>query len=201
MRNWWHFPANDAAFVPVVEHDAWPTALASALGKVTGFSLHAGVATRANERDKLERLCRYIARPAVSTKRLSLTRNGQVRYELKTPWRNGTTHVLFEPLDFIARLVALAPAKPAWRFARSARSLAGVPISASPNPESTSPVTIAQARARVRFGRRPRSTRVKPLRVQARATARLTRRAGNGGSAVSPQAKKRSRNAESSCKQ
>ena len=57
----------------------------------------------------LERLCRYIARPAVSTKRLSMTRNGQVRYELKTPWRNGTTHILFEPLNFISRLVALVP--------------------------------------------------------------------------------------------
>jgi len=83
--------------------------LASAVGQVAGFSLHAGVAARANERDKLERLCRYIARPAVSTKRLSMTRNGQVRYELKTPWRNGTTHILFEPLDFISRLVALVP--------------------------------------------------------------------------------------------
>ena len=50
----------------------------------------AGVATKVNERAKLERLCRYITRPSVSTKRLSLTRNGQVRYELKTPWRNGT---------------------------------------------------------------------------------------------------------------
>ena len=79
------------------------------VGNVAGFSLHAGVATRAHERDKLERLCRYIARPAVSTKRLSLTRNGQVRYELKTPWRNGTTHVIFEPLDFISRLVSLVP--------------------------------------------------------------------------------------------
>ncbi len=36
-------------------------------------------------------------------------RNGQVRYELKTPWRNGTTHVIFEPLDFISRLVSLVP--------------------------------------------------------------------------------------------
>jgi hypothetical protein len=63
----------------------------------------------ASEWEKLESLCRYIARPAVSTKRLSLTRNGQVRYELKTPYSNGTTHVLFEPLDFIARLVALVP--------------------------------------------------------------------------------------------
>jgi len=79
------------------------------VGNVAGFSLHAGVAARAHERDKLERLCRYIARPAVSTKRLLMTRNGQVRYELKTPYRNGTTHVIFEPLDFISKLVALVP--------------------------------------------------------------------------------------------
>jgi len=81
----------------------------NSVGETAGFSLHAGVATKANERAKLERLCRYITRPAVSTQRLSLTPNGQVRYELKTPWRNGTTHVIFEPLDFISRLVALIP--------------------------------------------------------------------------------------------
>ena len=52
------------------------------VGNVAGFSLHAGVATQTNERTKLERLCRYITRPAVSTKRLSMTRNGRVRYEL-----------------------------------------------------------------------------------------------------------------------
>ena len=96
------------------------------VGEAAGFSLHAGVAAKDNERAKLERLCRYISRPALSTKRLSLTRNGQVRYELKTPWRNGTTHIIFEPLDFtapahpcargisasmhvISRLVALVP--------------------------------------------------------------------------------------------
>ena len=32
-----------------------------------------------------------------------------MRYELKTPYRDGTTHVVFEPLDFIARLAALVP--------------------------------------------------------------------------------------------
>jgi hypothetical protein len=79
------------------------------VGKVAGFSLHAGVAARAHDREKLERLCRYISRPAVSEKRLSLLSNGHVRYELKTPYRDGTTHVLFEPMDFIARLVALVP--------------------------------------------------------------------------------------------
>jgi len=30
-----------------------------------------------------------------------------VRYTLKTPYRDGTTHVVFEPLDFMARLAAL----------------------------------------------------------------------------------------------
>ena len=32
-----------------------------------------------------------------------------MRYELKSPWRNGTTHVEFEPIDFIAKLAALVP--------------------------------------------------------------------------------------------
>ena len=73
------------------------------------FSLHAGVAASAHQRDKLERLCRYITRPAVSEKRLSLTNQGQIRYELKTPYRDGTAHVIFEPVDFIAKLTALVP--------------------------------------------------------------------------------------------
>ena len=42
----------------------------------------------------IERLCRYISRPALSEKRLSLTPNGNVRYPLKTPYRDGTTHVM-----------------------------------------------------------------------------------------------------------
>ena len=74
-----------------------------------GFSLHAGVIAEVHQRDKLERLCRYVSRPAVSEKRLALTSNGQVRYELKTPYRDGTTHVIFQPLDFIAKLAALVP--------------------------------------------------------------------------------------------
>ena len=32
-----------------------------------------------------------------------------MRYQLKTPYRDGTTHVIFEPLDFIAKLAALVP--------------------------------------------------------------------------------------------
>jgi Putative transposase len=79
------------------------------VGKIAGFSLHAGVASKTRDRKKLERLCRYIARPAVSEERLALIFQGKVQYELKTPYRNGTTHVLFEPLDFMAKLAALVP--------------------------------------------------------------------------------------------
>jgi hypothetical protein len=61
----------------------------------------------ADEPDKLERLCRYISRPAISEQRLSITKQGQVRYELKTPYRDGTSHVFFSPVDFIGRLGAL----------------------------------------------------------------------------------------------
>ena len=82
---------------------------AAGVGKVAGFSSRAGVTAHADDRQKLERLCRYISRPAVAEKRLSLTPNGNVRYELKTPHCDGTTHVIFEPVDFIARLAALMP--------------------------------------------------------------------------------------------
>ena len=63
----------------------------------------------AHEGEKLERQCRYLTRPAVSTERQSLTAQGTIRYRLKTPYRDGTTGVVFEPLDFIARLAGLVP--------------------------------------------------------------------------------------------
>jgi hypothetical protein len=46
-------------------YDPYESTTATA-GKVAGFSLHASVAAKAHERDKLERLCRYITRPPVS---------------------------------------------------------------------------------------------------------------------------------------
>lgn len=55
----------------------------SQVAKTSGFSLHAGVAAQAWEPQKLERLCRYIPRPAVSEKRLSLTPTGNIRYDVK----------------------------------------------------------------------------------------------------------------------
>jgi len=41
---------------------AWDDSFGNEVGKVAGFSLHAGVAAKADERQKLERLCRYVSR-------------------------------------------------------------------------------------------------------------------------------------------
>jgi hypothetical protein len=71
--------------------------------------LHAGISAKGSEREKLEHLARYVSRPPLSSERLALTEGGQVRLTLKTPYRDGTTHVIFEPEDFIARLAALVP--------------------------------------------------------------------------------------------
>ena len=79
------------------------------VAKANGFSLHAGVSCEGRQKNKWERLCRYIARPPVAVPRLSLSSTGKVVYTLKTPYRDGTTQVAFEPVDFIARLAALVP--------------------------------------------------------------------------------------------
>jgi hypothetical protein len=64
----------------LVMRSIWSPSVASAevfapaVGNVAGFSLHASVAAKAKQRDKLERLCRYITRPAIAEKRLSQTK-------------------------------------------------------------------------------------------------------------------------------
>jgi hypothetical protein len=59
------------------------------VAKELGFSLHAVVAAQEWERSKLERLCRYITRPVVSEKRLSMTGSGNIWYQLKRPYSAG----------------------------------------------------------------------------------------------------------------
>ena len=42
------------------------------------------------------------------SKRVQLNAAGQVELKLKTPWRDGTTHLVMSPLEFLQRLAALA---------------------------------------------------------------------------------------------
>ncbi len=77
--------------------------------ELDGFTLHAAVRIQARETSRLEPLCRYITRPPLSGARLSLTKEGVVVHQLRAPYRDGTTHFVFDPLAFIERLATLIP--------------------------------------------------------------------------------------------
>ena len=62
-----------------------------------------------NDRARLEHLCRYLLRPPLVQDRLRLRVDGRLVLRLKTAWRDGTTHLVFEPLEFLATLAALTP--------------------------------------------------------------------------------------------
>jgi len=70
---------------------------------------HAAVRCDADERQRLEQLCRTITRPALVNERVQINSAGQVVLKLKTAWRDGTTHIVMLPLEFMQRLAALVP--------------------------------------------------------------------------------------------
>ena len=110
-----------------------------------GFSLHAALRWRADQRLELEQLCRNITRPAIADERLKRNRAGQVVLQLKSPYKDGTTHIVMEPLEFMERLAALVP-RPRLHLIRFHGVLAPnaklrskiVPAPASPATESPS---------------------------------------------------------------
>jgi hypothetical protein len=93
--------------------DASTTKPASPKGRrqarLGGFDLHANTSVRAKNRPKLERLCRYLLRPPVAEDRLSFGSDGSVLVRLKTPWRDGTSHIALQPLELLEKLAALTP--------------------------------------------------------------------------------------------
>ena len=74
-----------------------------------GFDLHARVTVSAHARHRLEELVRYCARPALANDRLSKQPDGHYLLRLRTPYRDGTTHLVFEPIELMERLAAQIP--------------------------------------------------------------------------------------------
>jgi hypothetical protein len=77
-----------------------------------GFNVHAGARIDGRDRPRVERVCRYLARPPIAQDRLEELPDGRFRYERKKPWRDGTRVGVFEPHDLMARLCAMVP--PPW---------------------------------------------------------------------------------------
>ncbi|MEM6675565.1 MAG: transposase, partial [Planctomycetota bacterium] len=79
--------------------------------ELDGYSLHAATWVDADDRERLERVARYVARPALAQGRLEVRGDGNVKDKrsLRRPWRDGTRAFVFDPLTFLERLVALIP--------------------------------------------------------------------------------------------
>jgi hypothetical protein len=80
--------------------------------RLEGFSLHADVAVPARCRDRLEHLVRYVLRPPLALDRLTESSGGQLLYQFRRPWSDGSTALLLDPLELLERLAALVPTTP-----------------------------------------------------------------------------------------
>ena len=74
-----------------------------------GFSLHAATRVKAEDKDGLERLCRYVSRPPLAAGSLTQVSKELLSFKLKSPWSDGTTAILLSPLELIEKLSALVP--------------------------------------------------------------------------------------------
>ena len=76
---------------------------------IHGCSRHATVRCDADDRQAPEQLRRCITRPALANEQVQCNAAAQVLLKLKAPWRDGTTHLVMSPLEFMQRLAALVP--------------------------------------------------------------------------------------------
>ena len=67
------------------------------------------MAVPARDRNRLERLARYCGRPPIATDRLTQLDDGRLCYRLKRRWRDGTTHIVLDPVDLLERLATFVP--------------------------------------------------------------------------------------------
>ncbi|MCP4959796.1 MAG: transposase, partial [Actinomycetia bacterium] len=74
-----------------------------------GYNLHGGVVVGGHDRPALVRLCRYIARPPLAKCRLEQRQDGALVLRMKRAWSDGTTSIVFDPVELIGKLVALIP--------------------------------------------------------------------------------------------
>ena len=74
-----------------------------------GFSVDAGARIEAGDRNGLERLLRYCARPAFALERLREIDPGHLVYESAKPGPGGNVSLLLTPMQLLDRLAALIP--------------------------------------------------------------------------------------------
>jgi hypothetical protein len=96
-------------FQPRHDDDQQETGQGQGPKNAYGFDLHAGTRVAADDRQHLERLCRYLARPPLSNERLVRRDADSYSVLLKSPWRDGTIAIVLTGIELIGRLIALIP--------------------------------------------------------------------------------------------
>ena len=76
-----------------------------------GYSIHAGTVVGAQNREGLERLCRYVLRPPLAKSRLEERDDGNLMLHLSRTWSDGTAALVFSPLELVEKLASLIPAQ------------------------------------------------------------------------------------------
>jgi hypothetical protein len=82
---------------------------------VAGFNVHANPCARANERDRLEILVKYLARPPIANDRLSELPDGRLALQVQQAWRDDSTHLVFTPHELATKLIPLIRARACCR--------------------------------------------------------------------------------------
>ncbi|MCP4846138.1 MAG: transposase, partial [Actinomycetia bacterium] len=127
-------------------------------GVFGGYNLHAGVWVGPRDRVGLERLARYVCRPALAKSRLERRADGHVVLRLKRAWSDGTAAFVFSPAELVSRLASLVPPPRANQVLyhgvlapnASWRSL----VVPKPEPDEGSPALVSAAAVAAPLGRR-----------------------------------------------
>lgn len=80
---------------------------------INGFSVHANTSVKKNQLQEKERLLRYMARPPLSLDRLSMDENGDIIWELKNAYHDGTQALRFSGLELTEKVAGIIP--PPWK--------------------------------------------------------------------------------------
>jgi hypothetical protein len=126
------------------------------VAEVWGFSLYAKQVVDGQNRQQLERLCRYLTHPPVAQDRLTRRADRSLQLELKTPWKDGTRAWVLSPDDLLVRLCAAGEGVPgAWLRHARRRAGSSPTTRVSPHARSTQLLLRASTCLGVRATRSP----------------------------------------------
>ncbi|MEW5852770.1 MAG: transposase [Myxococcota bacterium] len=98
-------PALSLAEEDEVEHPS-----GGGVGRCGGLNVYASPVIDGNDRETLERVCRYLLRGPIALLRLRMRPDGMVEYRMKKADRRGNTVMVMHPVDLLMRLCSLIPA-------------------------------------------------------------------------------------------